>query len=68
MLVALTAVGLILLLPLSVIPQTASIVINFIVGAFIDGFMGKKIAEMWEEIKDEEVWEKKEEVKEEEET
>lgn len=32
-------------LPLSVIPQPAAIVIGFIVGAFINGFLGKQIAE-----------------------
>lgn len=54
LLIVLIIVGFIVSLPLSVISQPASIVVNFIVGAFIDGFIGKKIAEMWEGAAEEE--------------
>lgn len=50
----LLAIGVIISLPLLSIPQLASIVISFIVGAFVDGFIGKQIATIWETVKDEE--------------
>lgn len=54
MLVAFIVVGFIISWPLSGIPQSVIIIIDFIVGAFIDGFIGKQIAEMWKEMKSEE--------------
>jgi uncharacterized membrane protein SpoIIM required for sporulation len=48
LLIALIIVNLIVSLPLSAIPSIeAIIIVSLIVGAFIDGYIGKQIAEIW---------------------
>jgi len=48
LLIALIIEGLIIALPLSVIPSIeAIIIVGLIISAFIDGYIGKKIAEIW---------------------
>jgi len=53
LLVALIAVGFTISLALSGIPPETSTIISFVTGAFIDGFIGKGIAGIWEEVREE---------------
>jgi hypothetical protein len=53
LLICMIIVNLIISIPLSAIPQTAAIIIGFIIGAFVDGFIGKQIAGIWREEEEE---------------
>jgi len=53
MFLALIVVNLIALMPFSVLPLTAAIILSLITGAFIDGYLAKQIAELWKKEKKE---------------
>jgi hypothetical protein len=47
MFLTLIIMNLIVLLPLSILPLTPAIIFSLIIGAFLDGYLGKQIAGIW---------------------